>query len=199
MTVQLPDLPFAADALEPVISARTIALHHGQHHRTYVDNLNHLIAGTAYEALSVKDIRQSALQAEDTAIANNAGQHLAHALYWQSLSPVVTTPSGPLAARIVHDFGSAAAASTRLMEQATQHFGSGWAWLVWTGEKLAIETTANAGSPLDHGHHPLLAVDVWEHAHYLDWENRRAAHLEGLRPLLNWDSAGARYAALREA
>ena len=108
-------------------------------------------------------------------------------------------PPGPLAARIVHDFGSVAAASVQLMDKAAAHFGSGWAWLVWTGSKLAVETTANAATPLDHGHHPLLAVDVWEHAYYLDWQNRRAAHLEALAPLLNWAGAGARYAAQREA
>lgn len=188
----LPALPFAENALEPVISARTISFHYGKHHKTYVDNLNKLIAGTDLAGLTlVEIIQQTAGQADKAGIFNNAAQTWNHTFYWHSLSPKGggEAPSA-LREKILDSFGSVDDCKKELANGAVTQFGSGWAWLVLDGSVLKVVKTANAGLPLTMGLTPLLTIDVWEHAYYLDYQNRRADYVSAiLEKLINWDFA----------
>ena len=188
----LPPLPYAEDALEPVISASTIGYHHGKHHKGYVDTLNELIAGTELSKLSLETlISETAGKADRVAIFNNAAQAWNHAFYWRSLRP--EGGGGPPAAlkqRIEASFGSLDACKKELATAATAQFGSGWAWLVLEADKLKVVKTGNAGTPRTKGMKPLLAIDVWEHAYYLDYQNRRADYVNAvLDKLINWGFA----------
>lgn len=190
--ITLPRLPYAENALEPVISARTLSFHYGKHHRGYVDNLNKIIAGTQYADLTLEKIIQSTLgKADRAAIFNNAAQAWNHAFYWQSLrAKGGGAPPATLAHKIEASFGSVEACKKKLAEAASAEFGSGWAWLVQDGEKLEVVTTNNAETPLTQGVKPLLTIDVWEHAYYLDYQNRRADHVKALiENLANWQFA----------
>ena len=195
MPVLLAPLPYAFDALEPVVSAETLEVHHGRHHRGYVDRLNAAILGTELEHLPLENIVRRAARGRTTArraaIFHNAAQAWNHQFYWQSLRPRTGEgPSGELAVRISRDFGSHDAFATAFKAAAAGVFGSGWAWLVSERGKLRIVTTANGDTPLTRDAHPLLTVDVWEHAYYLDYHERRAAYLEGVVDhLLDWDFA----------
>ena len=188
----LPALPYDEHALEPVISADTVRLHHGKHQKGYVDNLNRLIVDTSFADLSLEQIIQStAGKTEYLELFENAAQAWNHALYWNSL-----TPGGggvaprPLRARIDSAFGGIEALKEELRTAATKQFGSGWAWLVLDGQKLRVVKTANAENPLTARMKPLLAIDVWEHAYYLDFQNRRADHVNAvLDKLINWEFA----------
>jgi Fe-Mn family superoxide dismutase len=188
----LPPLPYGEDALAPVISANTIGFHYGKHHKGYLDNLNRLVAGTEYADLPLeKIITATAGNADKAAIFNNAAQTWNHSFYWQSLRPKGGgEPPAALKKRIVAGFGGVDACRKELLTVATTQFGSGWAWLVLDGEKLKVVKTANADTPLARGMRPLLTIDVWEHAYYLDYQNRRADYVTAvLEKLINWEFA----------
>ena len=189
MEHKLPELPYAKNALAPHISAETLEFHYGKHHATYVANLNKLIAGTEFAELSLEGIVKKA----SGGIFNNAAQVWNHSFYWNCLSPKGGgEPSGALADAIAKSFGSFAAFKEKLTNAAITQFGSGWAWLVKNADgSVAIEQTSNAGTPLKAGKHPLLTVDVWEHAYYIDYRNARPAYLEAFWKLVNWEFAGA--------
>jgi len=197
MAITLPDLPYDYDALHPVISAATMKLHHGAHHRGYVDKLNALIKGTDLADASLESI----VERSTGAIFNNAAQAWNHAFYWRSLRPKVShgAPQGALAARIEADFGGQQRFGELFKAAAMGVFGSGWVWLVDAGGKLEIKPTANADTPIAHGQQPLLVLDVWEHAYYLDYQSRRLAYVEGaVDLLLDWEFAERNFAR-REA
>ena len=186
-----PPLPYAPDALAPAISARTVDFHYNKHHKGYFTNLAKLVAGTPLEQASLEAIiLATAGKGESRAIFNNAAQALNHNLYWQSLTPGGSAPSAALAAAIARDFGSKAALDAELAKAATGQFGSGWGWLAADGDKLKVMATSNAGTPVADGLTPLLVIDVWEHAYYLDYQNRRADYIDAvLEKLINWDFA----------
>ena len=190
--VVLPPLPYAENALEPVISAKTISFHYGKHHKGYVDNLNKLIAGTEYADLPLeKIIMGSAGQTEKAAIFNNAAQVWNHTFYWKSMTPKGGgEPPDALKRKMEASFGSVEACKKELASVAVSQFGSGWAWLVLDGDKLKVVKTANADDPLTTGLKPVITVDVWEHAYYLDYQNRRADYVNAvLDKLINWEFA----------
>jgi Fe-Mn family superoxide dismutase len=188
----LPPLPYADDALEPVIAAKTMGFHYGKHHKGYVDNLNKLIAGTALADLSLEKIIDSTTGLPDkTAIFNNAAQAWNHTFYWNSMTPKGGgEPPAALKHKIEASFVSLDACKKELAAAAVSQFGSGWAWLVLDGDTLKVVKTGNAGVPLTTGMKPLLAIDVWEHAYYLDYQNRRADYVNAvLDKLINWEFA----------
>jgi superoxide dismutase, Fe-Mn family len=185
MTFQLPSLPYAPDALEPVISARTIEFHYGKHHQAYATKLNSLVPGTAFENATLEEIMMKA----EGGIFNNAAQVWNHTFYWEGFSAQRgTEPKGKLLEMINRDFGSFDSFKTKFNEAAVNQFGSGWAWLVLNAEgKLAIVTTGNAANPMRDGLKPLLTCDVWEHAYYLDFQNRRPDYVNAFWQLVDWD------------
>jgi Fe-Mn family superoxide dismutase len=188
----LPPLPFEESALAPVISSRTLEFHYGKHHKGYVDNLNKLIAGTELAALELpKLISAVAGKPDKVGIFNNAAQTWNHTFYWKSLSPKGGgEPPAALKQKIEASFGAVDACKKELSTAATTQFGSGWAWLVSDNGKLKVIKTANADTPLTLGVKPLLTVDVWEHAYYLDYQNRRADYVSAvLDKLINWEFA----------
>ena len=197
MSIEFPALPYATNALEPHVSARTLEHHHGKHHKGYVDKLNNAIAGTAHEGQSLEAIIAAAHEASDTGIFNNAAQSWNHTFLWSSMSPTGGgEPSGPLADAIVDRFGSIERFRDDFKAAALAQFGSGWTWLVRTDAGLDIVSTGNADTPLVHGVTPLLTLDVWEHAYYLDYQNKRDAYVDVfLSNLINWDFAAENYAA----
>ena len=197
----LPDLPYAHDALDPIVSAQTLKIHHGKHHRAYVDKTNALARDTEVASAPLERIIQWAAprRAADKAAAalfNNAAQAWNHEFYWQSLRPRGSTPpEGPLAALIASEFGSHDRFAQAYIAAAVNHFGSGWAWLVIDGTALKIVTTSNADTPLVGGQAPLLVIDVWEHAYYLDHQERRAAYVTAVvNELLDWRFARRNFA-----
>lgn len=193
-TYVLAPLPFADNALEPVISAHTLSFHYGKHHKAYVDNLNKLVADTALAGQSLENIiTATAGQADKVGIFNNAAQVWNHMFYWHSLSPKGGgEPPAALKQKIEASFGSVDACKKELANAAVTQFGSGWAWLVQEGDKLAIAKTSNADSPLTKNSRPLLTIDVWEHAYYLDYQNRRPDYVNTiLDKLINWEFAAA--------
>jgi Fe-Mn family superoxide dismutase len=186
----LPSLPYAESALEPVITAKTLSFHYGKHHKGYVDNLNKLIAGTEYSILSLeKIITSTAGKPEKIAIFNNAAQIWNHTFYWNSLKPNGGgEPPAALLQKILASFGSLDACKKEFSSAAVSQFGSGWAWLVLDGDKLKVVRTANADNPLTMGMKPLLTIDVWEHAYYLDYQNLRVDYANAvLDKLINWE------------
>lgn len=188
----LPPLPYADNALDPVISANTLSFHYGKHHKTYVDNLNKLVAGTELADLSLeKVIAATAGQADKAGIFNNAAQIWNHTFYWNSLSPKGGgEPPAALKRKIEGSFDTVEACKKELATAATTQFGSGWAWLVQDGDKLKVVKTSNADLPLISGLKPLLTIDVWEHAYYLDYQNRRVDYVSAvLDKLINWGFA----------
>jgi Fe-Mn family superoxide dismutase len=191
----LPPLPWAKDALEPYITAKTMGFHYDKHHRAYVDNLNKLLAGKAPPAkLSLESIiTESAGKAESTAIFNNAAQAWNHNVFWKSMKKGGGgLPKGALLDRIKTTFGSFDQFKAAFVASGAAQFGSGWVWLVAEGKVLKIVTTANADTPIAHGQKPLLTCDVWEHAYYLDYQNRRKDFLQAfLDHLANWDFAAS--------
>ena len=191
-SLTLPPLPYSETALEPIITANTIGFHYGKHHKGYVDNLNKLVSGTEYSSMPLeKIITSTAGQAERIAIFNNAAQIWNHTFYWKSMLPHGGgEPPSALKLLIDASFGSVEACKQELVTAAVSQFGSGWAWLVLEGEKLKVVKTANAGVPQTLGLKPLLTIDVWEHAYYLDYQNRRADYVNAvLDKLINWEFA----------
>jgi Fe-Mn family superoxide dismutase len=190
----LPFLPYAENELSPVISANTISFHYGKHHKGYVDNLNKLAAGTEFAEMTLdKIITTTAGKADKAAIFNNAAQVWNHTFYWRSLSPKGGgKPPDALKKKIEVDFGTLDACKKELASAAAAQFGSGWVWLAQDGKKLKVVKTSNADSPLTQGMKPLLNIDVWEHAYYLDYQNRRADYITAvIDKLINWDFAAA--------
>lgn len=193
MSFTLPPLPYKEDALEPHISARTISFHYGKHHQAYVTNLNNLVAGTELEKQSLEDvIRETAGKSDKVGIFNNAAQVWNHTFYWHSLSAQGGgEPKGSLGERIKKDFGSYEEFGAAFKQAAVGQFGSGWAWLVKDRDgSLKVTKTPNADLPMVHGQQALLTCDVWEHAYYLDYQNRRPDYIDiFLKHLANWDFA----------
>jgi Fe-Mn family superoxide dismutase len=188
----LPDLPYAENALEPIITAKTISFHYGKHHKTYVDNSNKFIEGTEFADLPLeKIITGSAGKADQVAIFNNAAQVWNHTFFWKSLKPGGGgEPPAALKPRMESAFGSVDACKKELANIAVSQFGSGWAWLVLDGGTLKVVKTSNADCPLTTSMKPLLTIDVWEHAYYLDYQNRRADYVNAvLDKLVNWEFA----------
>jgi Fe-Mn family superoxide dismutase len=192
MQIALPQLPYAYDALEPYVSRETLEIHHGKHHQAYVAAARRLAdeVRLADEPLE-RIIRHTAGQPGYRALFNNAAQAWNHAFYWRSLRPDGGgRPAGEIARRIEADLGGTVGCAEQLAAAAVAHFGCGWAWLVVEGGRLAIATTASADTPLAHGQTPLLAIDVWEHAYYLDYRNRRADYVAAvIEHLLDWEFA----------
>jgi superoxide dismutase, Fe-Mn family len=198
MAIELPALPFAADALEPYISANTLGFHHGKHHQTYVTNTNNLIKGTDLENASLEAIiAASTNNAEKAGLFNNAAQVWNHTFYWNGMKKGGGgVPSGAIASKINEDFGSFDAFAEAFKNAGLTQFGSGWAWLVLEGGKLKVTKTANGDTPMAHGQKAILTVDVWEHAYYLDYQNKRADYIDiFLKHLVNWDFANANFAS----
>ena len=188
----LIDLPFSPNALEPVISAQTLSFHHGKHLQTYVDNLNKLLPGSEYEHLSLDEI---VLKAPAGAVFNNAGQILNHNLYFTQFTPSPAAPAGKVVDQIEKQWGSIDAFKAAFEDLGVGLFGSGWVWLQSDAAgELSIAQYANADNPVAHGFKPLLTFDVWEHAYYLDYQNRRAAHLAALWQIVDWTVIETRYA-----
>ena len=188
----LPLLPYAESALDPVISADTLAFHYGKHHKGYVDTLNKLIAGTELATLTLEQlVNETAGKADKMAIFNNAAQTWNHTFYWRSMrAKGGGEPPAALKHRIDSSFGTLDACKKELATAATTQFGSGWAWLVQEGDKLKVVKTGNAETPLTKGARPLLTVDVWEHAYYLDYQNRRVDYVNAvLDKLIDWGFA----------
>jgi Fe-Mn family superoxide dismutase len=191
-SITLPALPYPDNALDPVISANTLGFHYGKHHKAYVDNLNKLIAGTPLEGQSLESIiLESAGKPDKAGVFNNSAQVWNHTFYWNSLKPRGGgTPPTALATLIDRDFGSLDNLKKELATAATTQFGSGWAWLVEAGGKLQVSKTSNAELPMTKGQKALLTIDVWEHAYYLDYQNRRPDYANAvIDKLLNWQFA----------
>lgn len=202
MSYSLPDLPYAYDALEPHIDAKTMEIHHTKHHQAYISKANAALEGHSdLAAKSIEDL-MSDLSAvpEDIrgAIRNNGGGHANHSLFWTVMSPSGGgTPSGDLAADIDSTFGSFDAFKEQFSNAAATRFGSGWAWLSVDGGKLVVESTPNQDTPLSEGHTPILGLDVWEHAYYLNYQNKRPDYISAFFNVINWDEVAKRYAAAK--
>ena len=194
MAITLPPLPYADDALDPHITAHTISFHYGKHHAGYVNNLNGLIEGTGLADATLEEIID---MAEPGGLFNNAAQIWNHTFYWESMAPDGGgTPTGELAAAIDRSFGSYQAFREQFTADAVGNFGSGWTWLIKDGDDVAIVKTDDADTPIKHGQTPLLTIDVWEHAYYLDYQNARPAYVAAfLDHLVNWEFAAANFAA----
>ena len=202
MAYELPELPYAYDALEPHIDKETMNIHHTKHHNTYVTNLNNAVAGKAeFENKSVEELiaNLDALPEDiKTAVRNNGGGHANHSLFWQLLSPNGGgAPTGELAEAIDAKFGSFDAFKEEFAKAATTRFGSGWAWLSLANGELEVSSTANQDSPIMEGKTPLLGLDVWEHAYYLNYQNRRPDYISSFWNVVNWDEVSKRFAAAK--
>ena len=203
MPLQLPPLPYDYDALEPTIDAETMRLHHDKHHQAYVDNANKALEGTDWADRPVEQILvELDLLPEDkqAAVRNNAGGHANHSLFWEIMGPNGGgEPSGTLADAINDTFGSLDELKTAANDAGVKRFGSGWSWLVWDGTGLAVYSTANQDSPIlkSYDDVPLLGIDVWEHAYYLKYQNRRPDYLSAWWNVVNWEAVGARFDAAR--
>ncbi|MCS7006064.1 MAG: superoxide dismutase [Thermoleophilia bacterium] len=201
MAFTLPPLPYDFGALEPHIDARTMEIHHGKHHQAYVDNANKALEGTEWADRSVEDVLRNIDQIPEdkrTAVRNNAGGHANHTLFWEIMSPDGGgEPSGELADAIADAFGDVASFKETVTQNGITRFGSGWTWVVWDGSGLQAYSTANQDSPLMEGHVPILGIDVWEHAYYLLYQNRRPDYLAAWWNVVNWDAVAAKLAAAR--
>jgi Fe-Mn family superoxide dismutase len=199
---ELPKLPYAFNALEPHIDARTMEIHHDKHHQVYVDNLNKALAqAPALESKSVEDLLRGFDTVPDTikgAVRNHGGGHANHSLFWETMGPGGGgSPTGALAGAIDSAFGSFTALQEKLNAAATGQFGSGWGWLVVSDGKLDLFARPNQDSPLMEGKTPILGVDVWEHAYYLNYQNRRADYVKAWWNVIRWDKVGERFAAAK--
>jgi Fe-Mn family superoxide dismutase len=199
MPFQLPDLPYPHDALEPHIDARTMEIHHTKHHQAYIDNANKALEGTEWADRSVEDVLTSVeIMPEEirTAVRNNAGGHANHSLFWTIMGPDGGgDPEGELADAITDTFGGVSQLRDAMNDAGVKRFGSGWSWLVWDGTALAVYSTANQDSPILQGDVPLLGIDVWEHAYYLNYQNRRPDYLAAWWNVVNWPEVARRFEA----
>jgi Fe-Mn family superoxide dismutase len=194
---ELPELPYAYNALEPTIDEQTMRIHHGKHHQAYVDNLNKAIEGTEWDGKPLEQVLanlSSLPEDKQAAVRNNGGGHANHSLFWQIMKPGGGgDPSGALAQAIGDTFGDADQLKAAVNDAGVKRFGSGWSWLVWDGTGLAVYSLPNQDSPLMDDHVPLLGIDVWEHAYYLKYQNRRPDYLAAWWDVVNWDEVGRRY------
>lgn len=201
MAYSLPQLPYAYNALEPHIDARTMEIHHTKHHQTYIDNVNKAIAGTPLESKTVEALISDLASVPENirgVVRNHGGGHANHALFWTVMGPQAGgQPSGDLAAAIQSDLGGFDKFKEAFSNAAKGRFGSGWAWLSVSGGKLIVESTANQDSPLMEGRTPILGLDVWEHAYYLNYQNRRPDYVEAFFSVINWNEVANRYAAAK--
>lgn len=200
MAFTLAPLPYAEDALEPYIDARTMGIHHDKHHAAYTNNLNNALKGTAWENASIEDVLRNLGALPDnirTAVRNNGGGFYNHNLFWNIMGPNAGgAPGGALAQAIDATFGSFEAFKEKFGAAAVSRFGSGWAWLAVDGEgKLSVSSTPNQDTPLMDGLTPILGLDVWEHAYYLHYQNRRADYVQAFWNVVNWEAVAANYAA----
>jgi superoxide dismutase, Fe-Mn family len=197
MPFTLPDLPYAYDALEPTIDARTMEIHHGKHHQAYVDNANKALAGSEWENSSVESVLASLPAMPDdtrTAVRNNAGGHANHSLFWELMSPDGGgEPEGELKAAIDELWGSTDELKNVINDNGVKRFGSGWTWLIHDGTGLAVKSTPNQDSPLIDSDVPLLGIDVWEHAYYLNYQNRRPDYLAAWWNVVDWAEVARRF------
>jgi len=189
MTFELTELPYDRDALEPHISARTMEYHYGKHHKAYVDKLNESAAGTRYEEMALEDVIRTSFRKKDKSVYNNASQAWNHTFLWDSMKPGGDgRPADAVSNTIDDQFGGLDTFRKQFKESAVAQFGSGWTWLIADGDTLAIVSTSNADSPLTTDTKPLLTLDVWEHAYYLDYQNSREKYVDAfLEHLINWD------------
>lgn len=201
MAFKLPELTYAYDALEPHIDAKTMEIHHSKHHNTYVTNLNAAVEGTEYADKDINELIANidALPAEkQTAVRNNGGGHANHTLFWELIAPGGSnTPVGEVAAAIDAKFGSFDAFKEEFAKAATTRFGSGWAWLIVDGDGVAVTSTPNQDSPVMEGKTPILGLDVWEHAYYLNYQNRRPDYIGAFWNVVNWDVVEAKFQAAK--
>jgi Fe-Mn family superoxide dismutase len=199
MAFELPPLPYDYTALEPYIDEQTMHLHHDKHHQAYVTNLNNALQGQSqFESMSIEDLVRRLNEVPESiraAVRNNGGGHLNHSMFWQIMKPNGGgEPSGALAQAIAQEFGSFDQFKTQFNDAGVKRFGSGWAWLVLNSSgKLQVLSTANQDNPLTDGHHPIMGNDVWEHAYYLKYQNRRADYLAAWWNVVNWDEIARRY------
>lgn len=193
---QLPDLTYDYDALEPYIDAKTMELHHSKHHQAYIDKVNAALEGTEWAGKPIEEVLQnldSIPEDKRTAVRNNGGGHYNHSLFWQLMAPQASgLPSGDLHELIVNVFGSFEEFKNQFAAAAVGQFGSGWAWLIRDGDGLKITSSPNQDSPLMNGIEPLLGLDVWEHAYYLNYQNRRPEYIENWWNVVNWDKVAER-------
>ncbi|MBN71419.1 superoxide dismutase [Gimesia chilikensis] len=202
MSYSLPDLPYAYDALEPHIDARTMEIHHTKHHQAYITKANDALEGHSdLASKSIEDLMSDLSAVPEnirTAIRNNGGGHANHSLFWTIMSPNGGgTPGGELGDDINATFGSFDAFKEQFANAAATRFGSGWAWLSVDGGKLVVESTPNQDTPLSEGHTPILGLDVWEHAYYLNYQNKRPDYISAFFNVINWDEVAKRYAAAK--
>ena len=199
MAYTVPPLPYAYDALEPHIDQQTMEVHHDKHHQAYVDKVNAALAGTPLESAAIEDVLRDLSQVPEekrTAVKNNGGGHFNHTLFWESMAPGAGgAPDGALAQAIDSAFGSFADFQAKLKETGVNQFGSGWSWLVHDGSGLAVVGSANQDNPISNGQTPLLGVDVWEHAYYLKYQNRRPDYLDAWWNTVDWTKVAERFAA----
>lgn len=201
MAFSVPDLAYAFDALEPHIDARTMEIHHDKHHAAYVNNLNAALEGTSWAEQSLDAVLtslDSIPEDKRMAVRNNGGGHANHTLFWEIMGPNGGgDPSGALADAIADTFGALADLKAAVNDAGVKRFGSGWTWLVWDGTGLAVKSTPNQDTPVMDGEAPLLGIDVWEHAYYLNYQNRRPDYLEAWWNVVDWDAVAARFEAAR--
>ena len=196
MAFSVPDLPYDFGALEPHIDARTMEIHHGKHHAAYVAKLNAAVAGTPLAEMDINDLVANADAVSNPAIRNNGGGHANHSLFWTVMSGAGGgEPSGDLGAAIDAAFGSFAGFQEKFSAAAANRFGSGWAWLSVDGGGLVVESTPNQDTPLMDGRTPILGIDVWEHAYYLNYQNRRPDYIAAFYNVIDWNAVAARFAA----
>ena len=199
MPFEVPPLPYDYDALEPHIDEATMKFHHDKHHQAYVDKVNAALEGTEWADKPIEDVVANLSQIPDdkrTAVRNNGGGHYNHSLFWEWMSPDGGgEPDGDLASAIESAFGSFDDFKAKMKETGVNQFGSGWAWLVHDGSGLAVTSTPNQDSPLSAGQAPLLGADVWEHAYYLKYQNKRPDYLDAFWNVVNWDEVGKRFDA----
>jgi len=197
MPYELPPLPYDYAALEPTIDEQTMRIHHGKHHQAYVDNLNKALEGSQWDGKPLDQVLamlDTLPEDKQTPVRNNGGGHANHSLFWQIMKPGGGgDPSGSLAAAITATFGDADELKAQLNDTGVKRFGSGWTWLVWDGTGLAVYSTPNQDSPLMQSHVPLLGIDVWEHAYYLHYQNRRPDYLSAWWDVVDWDEVGRRF------
>jgi Fe-Mn family superoxide dismutase len=201
MPYELPPLPYDHDALEPTIDEQTMRIHHGKHHQAYVDNLNKAVEGTELDGVPIEELVTQLDRVPEerrTAARNNGGGHVNHSLFWQIMKPGGGgEPSGALAETIADTFGDVDALKAQINDAGVKRFGSGWTWLVLDGGELTVISTPNQDSPLMEGKTPVLGIDVWEHAYYLKYQNRRPDYLAAWWDVVNWEEVGRRFDAAR--